>query len=59
MVSLRPETRIVLLFMFLGLTGWYLVQRVTTNSAVDFAVLMGVGVLAPTLINEWRRRAAD
>jgi hypothetical protein len=45
--------------MFLGLTGWYLVQQVTTNRAVEFAALIGVGAVVPTLINEWRRRAAD
>jgi len=56
-MSLHPETRIVLLFVFLGLTGWYLVQQVTTNAAVEFAALIGVGVVAPTLINEWRRRS--
>jgi hypothetical protein len=52
---LTTDTKITLVFVFLGLTGWYLVQDVTTNAAVDFAVLIGVGVLVPTLINEWRR----
>jgi hypothetical protein len=42
--------------MFLGLTGWYLVQGVTDSAAVEFAVLIGVGVVVPTLLNEWRRR---
>jgi len=55
---LDTETKIILLFMFLGLTSWYLVQQVTTRSAVSFAALIGIGVLAPTLINEWRRRRA-
>jgi hypothetical protein len=55
MVSLQTETKIVLLFMVLGLTSWYLVRQVTTNAAVEFAALIGVGVVAPTLINEWRR----
>lgn len=55
---LTTETRITLLFMFLGLTAWYLVQPVTENAAVEFGVLIGVGVLVPTLVNEWRRRSA-
>lgn len=53
---LTTETRIIVVCMFLGLTGWYLVQDVTDSAAVEFAVLIGVGVVAPTLINEWRRR---
>lgn len=56
---LTTDTKITLVFVFLGLTGWYLVQDVTTNLTVDFAVLIGVGVLVPTLINEWRRRTTD
>jgi hypothetical protein len=42
--------------MFLGLTGWYLVKDATDSAAVEFAVLIGVGVVVPTLIDEWRRR---
>jgi len=59
MVALQTETKIVVPFVFLGLTGWYLVQQVTTNDAVEFGVLIGVGVVVPTLINEWRRRSTD
>jgi len=55
---LATETKITLLFVFLALTGWYLIRGVTTNSAVAFAVLIGVGVVLPTLVNEWRRRGA-
>ncbi|MFD1632567.1 hypothetical protein ACOZ4L_07205 [Haloplanus ruber] len=53
---LDTETKIIVLFMLLGLTSWYLAQQVTTSRVVSFAALIGVGVLAPTLINEWRRR---
>jgi hypothetical protein len=49
------ETRIIVACMFLGLTGWYLVRDVTDSAAVEFAVLIGVGVVVPTLLNEWRR----
>ncbi|WP_251341486.1 hypothetical protein [Haloplanus halophilus] len=53
---LTTETKVIVLFMVLGLTAWYLVQQVTTNSVLDFVALIGIGVLAPTLVNEWRRR---
>jgi hypothetical protein len=53
---LTTETRIIVVCMVLGLTGWYLVQDVTDSAAVEFAVLIGVGVVVPTLLNEWRRR---
>jgi len=53
---LTTETRILVVCMFLGLTGWYPVQDVTDSTAVEFGVLIGVGVVVPTLINEWRRR---
>lgn len=56
---LDTETKIIVLFMFLGLTSWYLVQQVTTSSAVSFVALIGVGVVVPTLINEWRRRSTN
>ena len=56
---LDTDTKIIVLFVFLGLTSWYLARQVTTSSLVSFATLIGVGVLAPTLINEWRRRSAD
>jgi hypothetical protein len=52
---ISTETKITVCFVFLGLTGWYLIQQVTTNPVVEFAVLIGVGVVVPTLVNEWRR----
>jgi hypothetical protein len=50
--SISTETKITVCFVFLGLTGWYLVQQVTTNTVVEFAVLIGIGVVAPTLVDE-------
>ncbi|AXG05894.1 hypothetical protein DU500_05260 [Haloplanus rubicundus] len=52
---LTSETKVIVACMFLGLTGWYLIQGVTDSAAVEFAVLIGVGVVLPTLLNEWRR----
>ncbi|SDZ95168.1 hypothetical protein SAMN04488065_1393 [Haloplanus vescus] len=59
MALLQTETKIVLGCMFLGLTSWYLARQVTQNSLVSFATLLGIGVILPTLINEWRRRSAS
>lgn len=53
--SVSTETKITVCFVFLGLAGWYLVQQMTTNTVVEFAVLIGLGVVVPTLVNEWRR----
>jgi hypothetical protein len=53
--SVSTETKITVCFVGLGLTGWYLVQQMTTNTVVEFAVLIGLGVVVPTLVNEWRR----
>ncbi|GAB6860390.1 hypothetical protein ACFR97_09395 [Haloplanus litoreus] len=50
---LDTETKIIVLFMFLGLTAWYLVQQVTANELLELAALIGVGVVVPTLVNEW------
>jgi hypothetical protein len=54
---LATETKITLLFMFLGLTTWYLVGEAGASRTVEFGALIGIGVVVPTLVNEWRRRA--
>ena len=56
MALLQTETKIILVCMFLGLTAWYLAQQVTESSVVAFGTLLGIGVVLPTLVNEWRRR---
>jgi hypothetical protein len=33
----------------------YVTTTVTDSQWVHFVVLLGVGVIAPTLINEWRK----
>ena len=52
-----PETRVTLVFMFLGLTAWYLVGTVAESDLLEVGALIGIGVVLPTLINEWRRRS--
>jgi hypothetical protein len=34
--------------------SWYGAGSVTDDQLVQFGALFGVGVIAPTLINEWR-----
>jgi len=54
---LSTETRITATFVLLALAGWYLVRGTTDSTVVEAAVLIGIGVVVPTLINEWRRSA--
>jgi len=48
------ETQIVAVFVILGIALSYASTTVTESTVVQIAVLIGVGVIAPTLINEWR-----
>lgn len=48
------ETKITAVFVILGLVSVYGTTAVTDKQWVHFAVLIGVGVIAPTFINEWR-----
>jgi hypothetical protein len=48
------ETKITAAFIVVALVSVYGTTTVTDSQWVHFAVLIGVGVIAPTLINEWR-----
>jgi intracellular septation protein A len=48
------ETKITAFFIMVALVSVYGATAVTDQQWVHFAVLLGVGVLIPTLINEWR-----
>ncbi len=48
------STQITALFIVLGLTLWYVSTLITESTIIQIAVLIGAGVLAPTIINEWR-----
>jgi hypothetical protein len=52
---ISTETKITAIFVILGLIAVVATTAVTNAQWVHFAVLIGVGVVAPTLINEWRR----
>jgi hypothetical protein len=48
------ETKITALFVVLAIVSVFGTTAVTDRQWIHFAVLLGVGVVVPTLINEWR-----
>jgi threonine/homoserine efflux transporter RhtA len=50
----RTETKITACFVGVALVSVFGTTAVTDRHWVHLAVLLGVGVIAPTLINEWR-----
>ena len=54
---LSVESKTTLVFMFLGLTAWYVLQLFIESDPLDVAVLLGIGVVLPLAINEARRRS--
>jgi len=48
------DTMITAVFVFAALVSVAGATTVTDTQWIHFAVLLGVGVVAPTLINEWR-----
>jgi hypothetical protein len=48
------ETKITAIFVILALVSVFGTTTVTDSQWIHFAVLLGVGVIIPTLINEWR-----
>jgi hypothetical protein len=54
---LSTESKITILFVVVGLTAWYVVRQASTSTELALVTLLGVGVVVPTIVNEWRRRA--
>jgi len=48
------ETKITAIFVVLALVSVYGTTAVTDKQWVHLVVLLGVGVIIPTLVNEWR-----
>jgi len=48
------ETKITAIFVVLALVSAYGTTAVTDKQWVHLLVLLGVGVIIPTLVNEWR-----
>lgn len=51
---LGTDTKITLLFVVFAVVLWVGVGTVTESRPLQFAVLAGVGIIAPTLVNEIR-----
>lgn len=51
----NAETRITAIFVILGVLSWYGTRSVTDSRLFQFVSLLGVGIVLPTRINEWRR----
>lgn len=52
----EKATQTVTMFMGLGIFIWYVSLGVTANPVVRLAILIGVGVVVPLLINEPRTK---
>lgn len=53
------DNQIVTVFAVIGITLWYASQSLTDSWPVQFAILIGVGVVLPALINQWRARSVE
>jgi len=51
------DTKIMLIFTFLGLAAWYLATEYANNDVLELGALFGVGIVLPTLANELRRHS--
>ncbi len=48
------DTKITAVFVILAVVLWYGSTRVTENQLVQFVLLLVVGIIVPTLLNELR-----
>jgi len=48
------KTKVTAIFVILAIVSVFGTTTVTDSQWIHFAVLLGVGVIIPTLINEWR-----
>jgi hypothetical protein len=51
---ITTETKITVLFVLIGTALWYGSTTVSNNDLVQYALLVGIGVIVPTIINESR-----
>lgn len=56
MGSLGTGTWITIGFVVLGVACWLVARSLTDSRLVQFGALIGVGVVAPTLVNEIRSK---
>ena len=55
MVSTR--SKITAGFVVMAIALWYVSGRVTENFALRYAILVGIGLVAPVIINEVRNHS--
>jgi len=48
------DTKVTAVFAVLGVLVWAASRAVTDSQLLQFVALVGVGVVVPTLLNEWR-----
>ena len=53
------STKITALFIGLAVVLWLGTIQVTNDTTIQGFVLLGVGIILPTAINEYRRQNAD
>ncbi len=51
------DTQIVAIFVVLAVVLWYGSMAIIGDTILSLAILIGVGIVLPTLINEWRASA--
>ena len=48
------DTKVTAVFAVLGVLVWAASRAVTESQLLQFVALVSVGVVVPTLLNEWR-----
>lgn len=53
-MALSLETKTTIAFVVLGVLSWQVARTYSSNDLVALAALIGIGIVLPTLINEFR-----
>lgn len=53
-MALSSDTKITAIFVVLGVLTWQVARTATTSDLLALAALVGIGIVLPTLLNEWR-----
>ncbi|ERG97055.1 hypothetical protein [Haloquadratum walsbyi] len=48
------NSKITFIFVIIGLASWLGTRMIIDNQQIQLIVLFTVGIIIPTLINEWR-----
>lgn len=58
-VMVRSQTKVTVVFVIFAVSLWLVARTLTESTAIQAVILVGIGVIAPTLFNEWRSREND